>query len=147
MTLRKRGLGRGLEALLVDVSTKEEKHQPRTLPIDVLKRCDHLPPDDINSDQLRELANSISTLATFEPIVVQKISEDNYEIVSGESRWRAARLAELQDVPVIIKEMDNCEARAIALIETIQNENLNLLQEAETLRELIDEFEVMVRHL
>lgn len=97
MNLKKRGLGRGLEALLVDVSTKEERHQLRTLPIGILQRGNHLPPDDMNSDEL--------------------------------------------------KEMDDREALAIALIETIHRENLNLLQEAEGLRKLLDEFEAMVRHL
>ena len=147
MTLKKRGLGRGLEALLVNVSAKEEKHQLQTLPIEILQRDNHLPPDDISSDELQELANSITAPGTIEPIVVRKIAENNYEIVTGESRWRAARLAGLQEVPVIIKEMDDQEAMAIALIETIQKESLNLLQEAEALRKLIDEFEAMVRHL
>jgi ParB family chromosome partitioning protein len=147
MSLKKRGLGRGLEALLVDVSAKEEKHQLQTLPIDILQRGNHLPPDDINSDELQELAYSIIASDTVEPIVVRKITENNYEILAGESRWSAARLAGLQEVPVIIKEMDSREAMAIALIETIQKENLNLLQEAKSLRKLIDEFEAMVRHL
>jgi ParB family chromosome partitioning protein len=145
MTLKKRGLGRGLEALLVNVSAKEEKQQLQTLPIDMLQRDNHLPPDDISSDELQELANSITEPDTFEPVVVRKIAENNYEIVTGESRWRAARLAGWQEVPVIIKEMDDQEAMAIALIETIQKENLNLLQEAEALRKLIEEFEAMVR--
>ena len=147
MNLKKRGLGRGLEALLVDVSPKEEKHQVRTLPIDILQRANHLPPDDTNSDELLELANSITTTGTFEPVVVRKISENNYEVVAGENRWRAARLAGLTEVPVIIKEMDDGEAMVIALIEATQRENLNLLQEAEALRSLIDEFEAMVRHI
>jgi ParB family chromosome partitioning protein len=146
MTLKKRGLGRGLEALLVNVSAKEEKQQLQTLPIDILQGGgNHLPPDDISSDELQELANSITEPDTFEPVVVRKIAENNYEIVTGESRWRAARLAGWQEVPVIIKEMDDQEAMAIALIETIQKENLNLLQEAEALRKLIEEFEAMVR--
>jgi len=97
MTLKKRGLGRGLEALLVDVSSKEEKHHLQTLPIDILQRGNHLPSDDMNSDEL--------------------------------------------------KEMDDPEAQTIVLIETIQRENLDLLQEAEGLRMLLDEFEAMVRHL
>jgi len=147
MNLKKRGLGRGLEALLVDVSPKEEKHQVRTLPIDILQRANHLPPDDTNSDELQELAHSITTTGTCEPVVVRKISENNYEVVAGENRWRAARLAGLTEVPVIIKEMDDGEAMAIALIEATQRENLNLLQEAEALRSLIDEFEAMVRHI
>jgi ParB family chromosome partitioning protein len=147
MSLKKRGLGRGLEALLVDVSTKEEKHKLQTLPIDTLQRGNHLPSDDMDSDELQELAYSIIASDTVEPVVVRKIAENNYEIVAGESRWLAARLAGLKEVPVIIKEIDDREAIAIALIETIQTENLNLLQEAESLRSLIDEFEAMVRHL
>jgi ParB family chromosome partitioning protein len=147
MTLRKRGLGRGLEALLVNVSTKEEKHQLQTLPIDTLHWGSYLPHPDMNSDVLQELANSITAPDTFEPIVVRKIAENNYEIVSGENRWLAARVAGLQEVPVIIKEMDDREAMALALINTIHRESLNLLQEAEDLRKLLDEFETMVRHL
>ena len=147
MTLKKRGLGRGLEALLVDVSSKDVKHQLQTLPIDILQLGHHLPPDDMDADELQELVNSITAAGTFEPVVVRKIAENNYEIVTGESRWRAARLAGLQEVPVIIKEMDESEALALALIDTIHKENLNLLQEAEALRKLIDEFEAMVHHL
>jgi ParB family transcriptional regulator, chromosome partitioning protein len=147
MTLKKRGLGRGLEALLVNVSDKEEKHQLKTLPIDILQQGHYLSPNDISSDELQELADSIKASGTIEPVVVRKIVENNYEIVAGESRWRAARLAGLQEVPVIIRELDDQEPMAVALIETIQKENLNLLQEAEALRKLIDEFEAMVRHL
>jgi ParB family chromosome partitioning protein len=147
MSLKRRGLGRGLEALLVNVSAKEKKHQLQTLPIDILHGGSYLPPDDMNSDVLQELANSITAPDKFEPIIVRKIAENYYEIVAGQSRWLAARLAGLQEVPVIIKEMDDREAMAIALIETIQTENLNLLQEAEALRKLVDEFEAMVRHL
>jgi ParB family transcriptional regulator, chromosome partitioning protein len=146
MTLKKRGLGRGLEALLVNVSAKEEKHQLQTLPIDILQQGHYLSPNDISSDELQELADSIKASGTIEPVVVRKIVENNYEIVAGESRWRAARLAGLQEVPVIIRELDDQEPMAIALIETIHKENLNLLQEAEALRKLIDEFEALVRH-
>ncbi len=146
MSLKKRGLGRGLEALLVNVSTIEEKHQLQTLPIDILQRGSHLPPDDMSSDELQELAYSIIASDTVEPIVVRKIAESNYEILAGESRWSAARLAGLQEVPVIIKEMNDQETMAIELLETIQKENLSLLQEAEALRKLIDEFEAMVHH-
>ena len=97
MTFKKRGLGRGLEALLVDVSNKEDKHQLQTLSIDNLHRGIHLPNDDMDSDELQE--------------------------------------------------MDEREAIAIALIETIQKETLNLLQEAEGLKALLDEFEAMVRQI
>ena len=145
MSSNKRGLGRGLDALLGDVSIKEEKHQLRTLPIDFLQQGNHLPSDDMNADELQLLANSITSAGAFEPVVVRKTAEDNYEIIAGERRWRAARLAGLQEVPVIIKEMDDREAIATTLIEAVQQESLYLLQEAEALRKLIDEFEVMVR--
>jgi len=147
MTLKKRGLGRGLEALLVNVSANVEKHQQQTLPIDILQRGNHLPTDNINSDKLQVLANSVTAPDAFEPVVLRKIAVNNYEIVAGESRWRAARLAGLQEVPVIIKEMDDRESIAIELIETIQKENFNLLQEARGLKNLIDEFEAMIHSL
>ncbi len=136
MTIKKRGLGRGLEALLANVSTKEEKHPLQTLPINTLQKNNHLSPDNMNSDEL-----------TLEAVVVQKIAEYNSEIVGDENTWRAAQVAGLQEAWAINKEMDDREAVATALIETIQKENRNLLQEAEDLRKLIDEFEAMVRRL
>jgi ParB family transcriptional regulator, chromosome partitioning protein len=144
MTIKKRGLGRGLEALLANVSTTEEKHQLQTLPINTLQKSIHLSPDDMNSD---ELTNAVTMPDTLEPVVVRKIADNNDEMGAGEKTWRAARLAGLQEVPAIIKERDDREATAIALIETIQKENLKLVQEAEDLRKLIDEFEAMVRRL
>lgn len=125
MTIKKRGLGRGLEALLANVSAKEEIARPQTSPINNPQKDQHLSPDTINSDKL-----------IAEPVAVQKIVENNAEIAP-----------ELQDVPVINKVMDEREAVATALIETIQQENRHLLQETEDLRKLIDEFEAMVRHL
>ena len=147
MTIKKRGLGRGLEALLVDVSTKEERHQLQTMPIDNLKKSNHLPHDDINSEDSQELTDAITMLGTVEPVVERKIAENDYKIVAGENHWRAAQLAGLQEVPVIIKEINDREAIAIELIETIQKEKLNLLQEAKSLKKLMDEFEALVRHL
>jgi ParB family chromosome partitioning protein len=147
MTLKKRGLGRGLEALLVDVSSKDEKYQLQSLPVNSLQGNHQLMPEDINLEGLLELANAITASGTSKYAVIKKIGEDNFEIVAGESRWRAKLLTELQEMPEIYKEMNDREALAIALIETIQIENLNLLQEAEGLRMLIDEFEAMVRNL
>jgi ParB family chromosome partitioning protein len=136
MTIKKHGLGRGLEALLANVSTKKEIHPQQILPINTLQKNNHLSPDDMNSDEL-----------TLEPVVVQKIADNNDGVGTGENSWRTNQAAGLQEVPVINKEMDHREAMAIALIETIQKENLNLVQEAEDLRKLIDEFEAMVRRL
>jgi ParB family chromosome partitioning protein len=147
MSLKKRGLGRGLEALLDNVSTKDEKHQLQSLPVNSLQGNHQLMPEDINLEGLLELANAITASGTSNYAVIKKIGEDNFEIVAGESRWCASLLTELEEMSVITKEMNDREALAIALIDTIQKENLNLLQEAEGLRNLIDEFEAMVSRL
>ena len=147
MSLKKRGLGRGLEALLDNVSTKDEKHQLQSIPVDIFQESGQLTPEHINLDGLLELANVITESRTSKYAVIKKIGEDNYEIVAGESRWRASLLTGLEEMPVITKEMNDREALTIALIETIQKANLNLLQEAEGLRNLIDEFEAMVSRL
>lgn len=142
MALKKRGLGRGLDALLGDVmSSESEKSQDlQTLPIEFLKRGQFQPRKDMNPDSLRELADSIKAQGIIQPIVVRSIADDKYEIIAGERRWRAAQLASLQEVPVIIKQIDDRSAMAMALIENIQREDLNALEESEALRGLVDEF-------
>jgi ParB family chromosome partitioning protein len=140
MTLKKRGLGRGLDALLGDVSAKEEKQQIQTLPIEYMQRGKYQPRKDINPEKLQELADSIKAQGIIQPVVVRKIAQEKYEIIAGERRWRAAQLAGLQQVPVVIKEIDDRAAMAIALIENIQREDLNPLEEADALKRLLDEF-------
>ena len=147
MSLKKRGLGRGLEALLDNVSTQDEKHHLQGMPVDIFQGSGQINPEYINLDGLLELANVITESRTSKYADIKKIGEDNYEIVAGESRWRASLLTGLEEMPVITKEMNDREALTIALIETIQKENLNLLQEAEGLRNLIAEFEAMVSRL
>lgn len=147
MALNKRGLGRGLDALLGDVSRSEEKHQLHTLPIEYLQRGKYQPRKDINPEKLQELADSIKAQGIIQPIVVRLIAHDKYEIVAGERRWRAAAHAGLQEVPVVIKEIDDRSAMAIALIENIQREDLNPLEEAEALKRLLDEFEMTHQHI
>ena len=145
MALKKRGLGRGLDALLGDVSDNidnGEKKQLHTLPIEFLQRGKYQPRKDINPEKLQELADSIKAQGIVQPIVVRQLDTEKYEIVAGERRWRAAQLIGLQDVPVVIKEIDDRQAIAIALIENIQREDLNPLEEAEALRRLLDEFEM-----
>jgi ParB family chromosome partitioning protein len=142
MALQKRGLGRGLDALLGDVSAKEEKHLLQTLPIETLQRGKYQPRKDINAEKLQELADSIKVQGIIQPIVVRKIDLEKYEIIAGERRWRAAQLAGLQQIPVVIKEIDDRAAMAIALIENIQREDLNPLEEADALKRLLDEFEM-----
>lgn len=145
MNIKKRGLGRGLDALLGDVPAAAKPANistQQTLPIESLQRGKYQPRKDMNPEKLQDLANSIAMQGIVQPIVVRHISPEQYEIVAGERRWRAAQLAGLQDVPVIIKEMDDRTAMAIALIENIQREDLNVLEEAEALQRLLTEFEM-----
>ena len=147
MSSNKRGLGRGLDALLGDVSVKEEKHHLQTLPIECMQRGKYQPRKDINPEKLQELADSIKAQGVIQPIVVRQIAHEKYEIVAGERRWRAAQLAGLAQVPIVIKEIDDRAAMAIALIENIQREDLNPLEEAEALRRLLDEFDMTHQHI
>ncbi len=143
MALKKRGLGRGLDALLGDAAVKEEKqHHLHTLPIEFLQRGKYQPRKDINPEKLQELADSIKAQGVVQPIVVRALGADKYEIVAGERRWRAAQLAGLQDVPVVVKDIGDRAAMAIALIENIQREDLNPMEEAEALKRLHDEFDL-----
>ena len=140
MAVQKRGLGRGLDALLGDVSAKEDKQQLQTLPIEYMQRGKYQPRKDIDPEKLQELADSIKAQGVIQPVVVRKIDLEKYEIIAGERRWRAAQLAGLQLLPVVIKNIDDRAAMAIALIENIQREDLNPLEEAEALKRLLDEF-------
>ncbi len=145
MNMKKRGLGRGLDALLGDVPVAVKPANTsaqQTLPIELLQRGKYQPRKDMNAEKLQDLANSIAMQGIVQPIVVRHISPEQYEIVAGERRWRAAQLAGLQDVPVIVKEMDDRTAMAIALIENIQREDLNVLEEADALQRLLTEFEM-----
>lgn len=145
MAAKKRGLGRGLNALLGDVAvaTEKEKSQDlQTLPIEFLQRGKYQPRKDMHPETLQELADSIKAQGIIQPIIVRLLADDKYEIIAGERRWRAAQLASLQEVPVVIKNIDDRSAMAVALIENIQREDLNALEESEALKRLLDEFEM-----
>ncbi len=144
MALKKRGLGRGLDALLGDISgsVNDEKHNLQTLPIEFLQRGKYQPRKDIDPEKLQDLANSIRAQGIVQPVVVRAIGQDKYEIIAGERRWRAAQLAELAEIPVVIKDIDDRTAIAMSLIENIQREDLNPLEESEALKRLGDEFEM-----
>lgn len=152
MAVQKRGLGRGLDALLGEIAPKDggKESENKTLqaadnptqhlPIEYLQRGKYQPRKDMNPEKLQELADSIRAQGIIQPIVVRQIEAEKYEIVAGERRWRAAQLAGLPDVPVLVREIDDRAAMAIALIENIQREDLNPLEEADALRKLLDEF-------
>jgi len=141
MAEKRRGLGKGLGALMGDFSVADsEPHSASTLPVEYLQRGKYQPRKDMNSERLQELAESIKVQGIIQPILVREIAHQRYEIIAGERRWRAAQLAKLSNVPVIIKKLDDRATMAIALIENIQREDLNPLEEAEALQRLLHEF-------
>lgn len=142
MAAKKRGLGRGLNALLGDVSAVEHGDTAQTLPVELLQRGKYQPRQDIDPQRLQELADSISAQGVVQPIVVRSIDEGRYEIIAGERRWRAAQLAGLPEIPVIIRDVSDQTAMALSLIENIQREDLNPLEEADALQRLLQEFEM-----
>jgi ParB family transcriptional regulator, chromosome partitioning protein len=140
MAVKKRGLGRGLNALLGDVAPQSREGSERTVPVESLQRGKYQPRKDIDRDRLQELADSISAQGVIQPIVIRPLNDEKYEIVAGERRWRAAQMAGLHEVPVIIRDISDQAAMALALIENIQREDLNPLEEAEGLSRLLNEF-------
>ena len=150
MAVKKR-LGRGLDALLSTTSRAESAEsrdtgQYRELAVELLKRGRYQPRLDIRQESLEDLADSIKAQGVVQPIVVRPIRETaegvRFEIIAGERRWRAAQLAGLQKVPVIVRDVPDEAAVAMALIENIQRENLNPLEESRALDRLIREFEM-----
>ncbi len=155
---KKRGLGKGLEALLGagaatlkedtpavsptqpdnDTGSAEFQH----LPVDVIQRGRYQPRTHFDTDALQELADSIKAQGVVQPIVVRPLSDTpgQYELVAGERRWRAAQLAELHDIPAIVRDISDQEAMAVALIENIQRQELNPIEEAKALVRLVEEF-------
>lgn len=141
MALKKRGLGRGFDALLGDMSMDSSPSQNKlqTLPIERLQGGQFQPRKHFDTEKLHELANSISAQGVVQPIVVRAIGDD-YEIIAGERRWRAAQMAGLHEVPVVIREISDQVALAIALIENLQREDLKPLEQADALQRLLKEF-------
>ena len=145
----RKGLGRGLEALLgsgaKDVGTvtapaSAPETEYSTLPIDRLRRGRYQPRRDMDPEALEQLAESIRHQGLMQPLVVRRLEGEDYEIIAGERRWRAAQLAGLHEVPVLLKVVDDETALALALIENIQREDLNAMEEAVALVRLQDEF-------
>jgi len=143
---RKRGLGRGLDALLGGGADAPAEHAGsgaetlRNLPIEQLQPGKYQPRSHMDPERLAELADSIRAQGLIQPIVVRPVGGGRFEIIAGERRWRAAQLAALREVPVVVRESDDHAALAMALIENIQREDLNPLEEAQALKRLIDEF-------
>jgi len=142
---RHRGLGRGLSALIGDEAAPG-KHEPnrhaRQVPVAFLRPNRFQPRKNFGSEELHDLANSIREKGVLQPILVRPIAGDSnaFEIVAGERRWRAAQLAKLHDVPVIIREMNDGEALELAIIENVQRADLNAIEEAAAYHELMERF-------
>ena len=146
--MKKRGLGRGLQAILSAPSLQEIQEVAipvaslGELPVGQLQRGQYQPRRDMDEEALQQLASSIKAQGILQPIIVRKVSADRYEIVAGERRWRAAQLAGLVQVPVVIKDIPDETAMAIGLVENIQRENLNAMEEANAFQRLLDEFDM-----
>ncbi|HRF74197.1 MAG TPA: ParB/RepB/Spo0J family partition protein [Accumulibacter sp.] len=137
--MKLKGLGRGLDALLAG-NDAQNKEQQRTLPVGDIQPGKYQPRTHMDAGSLEELAASIRMQGLMQPILVRPVSDDRYEIIAGERRWRAAQMAGLTEVSTLIREIPDEAALAMALIENIQRENLNPLEEALGLQRLIDEF-------
>ncbi len=161
--IKRRGLGRGLDALLgaghkpqmdtdgrpvinvaelpiVDAGPKDGRLED--IPLEFLQRGKYQPRRDIQQDTLQELADSIRAQGVMQPIVVRPVSDQTFEIIAGERRWRASQLAGLATIPAVVRDVSDEAAIAMALIENIQREDLNPVEEALSLKRLQDEFEL-----
>lgn len=144
--LKPRGLGRGLSALMADVtadpvaSGENLARRPDMLvPIERLKPNPDQPRRTFNAEDLNDLSASVKEKGIIQPLIVRKVGED-YQIVAGERRWRAAQQAQLHEVPVLVRELDDTEVLEIAIIENIQRADLNAVEEAAGYRQLMDRF-------
>ncbi len=146
---RSRGLGRGLSALMADVSTEVSSgtaDRPRRpdlrLPVEALQPNPNQPRRSFDNEALQELASSIGEKGVIQPLIVRPdpTQEGRYEIVAGERRWRAAQIAKLHDVPVIVRNYSDSEVLEVAIIENIQRADLNAIDEASSYRQLMDRF-------
>ncbi len=137
--VKPKGLGRGLDALLAN-DIENENGDLRNLPVTQLQPGKYQPRSYMDEAALQTLADSIKAQGIMQPILVRTLNDGRYEIIAGERRWRASQLAGLAEVPVLVKEIADESALAMALIENIQRENLNPLEEAQGIKRLIDEF-------
>ena len=139
--VKPKGLGRGLDALLADnIDESGSADTLRMLNVAQLQPGKYQPRSFMDDAALQTLADSIKSQGIMQPILVREISPEKFEIIAGERRWRASQIAGLAQVPVLVREIADESALAMALIENIQRENLNPLEEAQGIKRLIDEF-------
>ena len=139
--VKPKGLGRGLDALLAgDMGSVGDADSLRMLKAEQMQPGKYQPRTQMDQESLASLADSIKAQGIMQPILVRQIDGERFEIIAGERRWRAAQLAGLHEVPVLVRDIPDESALAMALIENIQRENLNPLEEAAGIKRLIDEF-------
>ncbi len=137
---KKGGLGRGMDALFLDNSATENENSATMLSINDIEPNRNQPRKNFSEKGLEELAKSIEQNGIIQPILVRPMSDGSYQLIAGERRYRAARMAGLHEVPVTIREMTDEEASVFALIENLQREDLNPVEEAEGLKSLIESY-------
>ncbi len=135
-----KGLGRGLDALLGGDDTASRKDAMASLPVGSIRPGKYQPRTRMDQQALAELAASIRAQGLMQPLLVRPVGRDQYELIAGERRWRAAQIAGLAEVPVLVRDVPDNAALAMALIENIQREDLNPIEEAAGLQRLIEEF-------
>lgn len=142
MATKKRGLGRGLDALLADVDHQDGSISDslQYFPLDRIRPGKYQPRVDMSQESLDELADSIRVQGLVQPIVVRPTDDGHYEIIAGERRWRACQLVGMATIPALVRDVPDRNAIAMALIENIQRENLNPMEEANALHRLREEF-------
>jgi ParB family chromosome partitioning protein len=142
MTVKKKGLGRGLDALLRSSEAKDDLGaQLRDVALELIHPSPFQPRTHFDEEALRSLADSIRAQGLIQPVVLRRRSGE-YELIAGERRWRAAQLAGLQQIPAIVRDIDDHQAAALALIENLQREDLDPIEQAEAMRRLIKEFDM-----
>ena len=147
MTSRKKTvLGRNLSSMLSQSTLKQVQSKSRDelyhLPLDVIRPGRYQPRSVFDEEKLAELADSIRAQGVVQPVVVRPVGDDQYELIAGERRWRAAQIAGIDDIPAVVRDVSDEDSVAMALIENIQREDLNPLEEATALRRLIDDFQM-----
>lgn len=144
MTVKRSGLGRNLSALLSQPATILLNEKPAAeslkLAVECLQPGKYQPRGEMEEAPLIELAESIKKQGLLQPLIVRELSNGRYEIIAGERRWRASQLAGLSEVPVILKQVDDETAMAMALVENLQREDLNAMDQARAMHRLTDEF-------
>jgi ParB family chromosome partitioning protein len=147
MTTRKKPvLGRNLSSMLSQTTLqqvkKDQRDELRNLPLDVIQPGRFQPRSVFDEEKLAELADSIRSQGVVQPVVVRPVGDEQFELIAGERRWRAAQLAGIDGIPAVVRDVPDEVSLAMSLIENIQREDLNPLEEATALRRLIDDFQM-----